>query len=128
MKSSRVVEVSRWVAVLCVALLISACQELTGGLSSERLASESTVAATVAATDVQPVSASNPSSAARDALARCHVGDQYRIEQVSAMGEIGEARDLGHYVPVTGREPQLKDHGPAWVIQFKGDLVQRTEV
>jgi len=67
-----------------------------------------------------PVSISNPSAGAKDALARCHIGDQYAIEQVASMGQVPLAKDLPHYVPLTGREPQLSDNGPAWVIRLRG--------
>ena len=44
------------------------------------------------------------------------------------MGEIPLAKDLLRYVPLTGREPQLKEVSPAWVIQFKGDLPEGAEI
>jgi hypothetical protein len=61
-------------------------------------------------------------------LAKCHIGDQFSIEQVGGMGQVPSAKDLLHYVPLTGREPQLKEVGSAWVVQFHGDIQQRTEV
>jgi hypothetical protein len=71
---------------------------------------------------VAPISASNPGSAAQAVLDKCHVGDMIPLTQVSAMGQISSAKDLVHYVPLTGREPQLKENGPAWVIQIHGDV------
>ena len=40
-------------------------------------------------------------------------------------GQIPSARDIGHYVPMTGRERELNADSPAWVIQFRGDLPMR---
>ena len=75
--------------------------------------------------DLPPVSISNPSEGARDAFAKCHVGDQYPIESVAGMAQVPSARDLFHYVPLTGREREFKVDRPAWVIQFHGDLPDR---
>ena len=75
--------------------------------------------------DVLPVSISNPGEGALDAFAKCHVGDQFSIEQVAGMGQVSSATDLFHYVPLTGREPEFKADNPAWVIQFRGELPMR---
>jgi hypothetical protein len=77
--------------------------------------------------DIQPVSASKPGPEAADVMSKCHVGDgdSVSLKQVTGMGKIASAADLPHYVPLTGREPQLKDPGPAWVIQVKGDIPQK---
>jgi hypothetical protein len=75
--------------------------------------------------DLVPVSISNPSPGAADAFAKCHLGDQYSFDHVAGMGQVPTAMDLLHYVPLNGREPQLKEDGPAWVIQFRGDLPMR---
>jgi hypothetical protein len=83
---------------------------------------------TLATGDLAPVSISNPSSGAKDAFAKCQIGDQLSIEQVGGMGQVPSAKDLPHYVPLTGREPQLKENSPAWVIQFRGDMPQAAEV
>jgi hypothetical protein len=75
-------------------------------------------------TEVTPVSASKPSAGAADAFAKCHVGDMILLSRVSGMGLVASARNLAHYVPLTRREPQLKEDGPAWVIQIRGDVPQ----
>lgn len=41
------------------------------------------------------------------------------------MALIPAAKDVGLYVPLTGREPLLQEDGPAWVIQITGDVQQR---
>jgi hypothetical protein len=84
-------------------------------------------AMSIAAGDIPPVSASKPGAAAADAMAKCHVGDgdTVSITQVTGMGQIPSAADLPRYVPLTGREPQLHDPGPAWVIQIEGDVRQK---
>ena len=74
--------------------------------------------------DLVAVSASHPSAAAVDALAKCHIGDMIVIKKVAGMAQLPVAADLLHYAPLTGREPQLKEAGPVWVIQIKGDVQQ----
>jgi hypothetical protein len=83
---------------------------------------------TLPAGDLSAVSISNPGPGAKDALDKCHIGDQFSIKQVGGMGQVPSAKDLLHYVPLTGREPQLKEVGPGWVIQFHGDIAQGAEV
>ena len=75
-------------------------------------------------TEVAPVSASKPSADAAEAFAKCHIGDMILISRVTGMGQIASAKNLAHYIPLTGREPQLKEDGPAWVIQIRGDVPQ----
>ena len=74
---------------------------------------------------ISPVSISNPSPGAKDAFEKCHIGDMIPIEKVAGMGQVSSAKDLLHYVPLTGREPQLQEESPAWVIQITGELRQR---
>ena len=74
--------------------------------------------------DVRAVSASNPSAGALDAMAKCHIGDMIPIAKVTGMGQIASATDLYRYIPLTGREPQLREEGPAWIIQVHAELPQ----
>jgi hypothetical protein len=71
-----------------------------------------------------PVSATKPAAEAAAALAACHIGDLVPISNVSGMAQIASAADLVRYVPLTGREPQPKASGPAWIIQIHGDVQQ----
>jgi hypothetical protein len=75
--------------------------------------------------ELAAVSASNPGPDAEAALEKCHIGDQIPLDRVVAMAKIPFARDLAHYIPLTGREPQLTEPGPAWVIQVQGDVQER---
>ena len=74
---------------------------------------------------ISPVSISNPSPGAKDAFEKCHIGDMIPIEKVAGMGQVSSAKDLLHYVALTGREPQLQEESPAWVIQITGEVQQR---
>jgi hypothetical protein len=85
---------------------------------------ESPPIASALADVLAPVSRSNPAPGAADALAKCHIGDTIPIDKVTGMGEIGAASDVTRYVRLTGREPQLRDAGPAWVITVRADLPQ----
>jgi hypothetical protein len=75
---------------------------------------------------ITPISASSPSAAAKVALAKCHVGDDDLIpfKSVTGAGQIASAKDLGHYLPLTGREPQLGESGPAWIVTVHAELPQ----
>lgn len=71
------------------------------------------------------VSASTPTAQAAEVLASCQIGDMIPIAMVSGMAELQNAGDLPRYVPLTGREPQLKASGSVWVVQVRGDVQQR---
>lgn len=58
-------------------------------------------------------------------MAKCHIGDMIVADKVAGMGLLPSAPDILRYVPLTGREPQLKEPGPVWVIQIRGDVQQR---
>lgn len=77
--------------------------------------------------ELQQISVSNLGSEAFGILAKCHVsaGDQVSFDRVVGMAKIPTAADIVHYVPLSGREPQLRDPGPAWVVQLRGDFLQR---
>lgn len=74
------------------------------------------------------VSASHPSAEAAAVFATCRIGEFIPINEIDGMAKLPAAADLAHYVPVTGREPLLKQSGPVWVIQIKGDVPARQEI
>jgi hypothetical protein len=74
------------------------------------------------------VSASHPSAEAAAVFATCRIGEFIPINEVAGMAKLPTAGDLTHYIPLTGREPLLKEPGPLWVIQIKGDVPQRLEI
>lgn len=119
----------RWVALALVLLLLVVVVVLTAfdvplGRGDGRILRPTTSAAT----GLAPVSISNLSDGARETFAKCHIGDQFSTEQVAGMGQVPSARDLFHYVPLTGREPEFDADVPAWVIQFRGDIPMRSGV
>lgn len=73
---------------------------------------------------ILPVSAADPGQEAAKVLAKCNIGEQIPLDKVTGMGKVPSASDLGDYVPLTGREPQLKEAGPAWVVTISADLPQ----
>ncbi len=115
-------------ALLAVILAVAACTVGTSQAPAQpataRTPARSPSIPPSLATDVVPVSRSHPAPGAADALAKCHVGDTIPIDQVTGMGELGSPSDVTRYVPLTGREPQLRDAGPAWVIAVRADLPQ----
>jgi hypothetical protein len=122
---------SRWLACAGGALMLAACTAGGGAIVSTVPDQTPTPSMAVIPTsptgDLSPVSISNPSRGAKDAFAKCHIGDQFSVEQVAGMGQVPSTTDLFHYVPLTGREPEFKSDGPAWVIQFRGDIPMRSE-
>lgn len=73
---------------------------------------------------IAAISASKPGAEAAAVLAQCNVGEQITIDKVTGMGKIASASDLARYVPLTGREPQLKERGPAWIVTVAAELPQ----
>jgi hypothetical protein len=71
------------------------------------------------------VSASHPSGEAADVMAKCRIGEFVPIHEVGGMAKLPAASDLTHYIPLTGREPLLREPGPIWVIQIRGDVPQQ---
>jgi hypothetical protein len=125
----------RLVLITAIAALVAGCSApgavVTAPPSNEESpaatpVSTPRVTASADASPLDPVSASHPSKEAADAMAKCHIGkdDMIPIERVAGMGLVPSAADLQHYVPLTGREPQLKEPGPAWVVLVKGDVQQ----
>jgi hypothetical protein len=70
---------------------------------------------------VKPVSISSASADEQRALDMC-ISFTFRVEDVAGMGKIPRARDAYKYVPLTGREPDLKNDRPAWIVAFQGEL------
>lgn len=91
--------------------------------SSAVVASPNATVATSGA-DMVAVSASKPSAAAQAALNKCGIGDQIELKKVTGMGMIASPGDLPHYVPLTGREPQLAESGSAWIVTVHADIPQ----
>jgi hypothetical protein len=89
---------------------------------------EATPSATTSAgpPELQQVSASNPGSQALGVLGLCQIGAGYQVslDRVVGMAKLTTAADIVHYVPLSGREPQLRDPGPAWVVELRGDIPQ----
>jgi hypothetical protein len=120
------------VAMAAIPLFASGCSTAGAVVTEPPDPKPSTVAVRPAATDSLPidlsldaVSASAPTTEAAGVLAACHVGDMITIDKVSGMAELPSAVDLPHFVPFTGREPQLKASGTVWVVQIRGDVQQR---
>lgn len=71
---------------------------------------------------IEPVSLSDPSSEAADALRICQVADNIGADMVSGMGRIDHARDAVRYASLTGVEPEIQTDAPAWIVTFKGEV------
>lgn len=73
-------------------------------------------------TTLTPVSRSNPGPEAQAAIDACNL-DPTRI---SGMAKLGDAAELPQYVRLTGKEPELREHKPVWVITYSGRFTIRT--
>ena len=76
--------------------------------------------------DVRAVSLANPGAEATSVMAKCQIGSVIPTSEVVGMGKIDSVKDVVRFINLTGREPQLNDEGPAWIVQIKGDLHQPT--
>ena len=70
------------------------------------------------------VSRSHPSAEADAALTRCQIDLTASRLKVTAMGLLSNPKDAVRFVGLTGREPQLTDTGPMWLITTSGELIQ----
>ena len=120
-------------SAMAVVILLSACTSAgapgtgTADPSATNLPSPTVTRETLQpGIDIGQVSASDPSAAAKAVFAKCHIGemDMVPLDNVTGMGLIEAAKDLEHYVPLTGREPQLNESGPAWIVTVRYDLPQ----
>jgi hypothetical protein len=76
--------------------------------------------------DIVGVSLSKPTADSKAVFAACHIGDldQVPIAKVTGVGELASMKDILHYVPLTGREPQIKESGPVWIVTVHYDMFQ----
>jgi hypothetical protein len=67
-----------------------------------------------------------PTPEQAEVLVKCQVGDGMPIDpkQVIGMAELADGAEITHFVPLSGREPQLKDPDPVWVVQVSGEIPQ----
>lgn len=119
-------------SIVTLSLLASACTSTLAPVTTETdvlktpsLPSPSTPTLQASA-DIVAVSVSKPTVEAQDIFGKCHIGDDDLVpfKYVTGMGKIESARDLLHYVPLTGREPQLAESGPAWIVTVHRNLPQ----
>lgn len=122
----------RVLAVLSLSLTALACVAPTGLVLESgaapsptqpaRSAAPASQTASTTSGELVAISGSAPSAGAADAMAKCHIGDMIPMSEVSGMAQLSAAGEITHYVPLTGREPQLRETGPVWVIQIHGDV------
>lgn len=70
------------------------------------------------------VSRSNPSVAAKAALDLCVRPGEMSL--VVGMALLPSARDVGKYMLSSGRDPELQDDTPVWLVQLKGEVTYRS--
>lgn len=124
-------------SVLLVAFFVAACTSSSTSTSSSPEVPDGpgippTAAVTAAPTEaipaeqIQSVSASKPLAEERRVFDSCHIGDDDLVpfDRVTGMGSVAAAKDVVRYVPLTGREPQLKESGTVWMVTIDLDLPQ----
>jgi hypothetical protein len=113
--------------------LLAACSATLAPVTTTKPDANATPAPThiVSATlpvgsDIVGVSLSKPTADSKAVFAACHIGDldQVPIAKVTGVGEIASMKDILHYVPLTGREPQIKAPGPVWIVTVHYDMFQ----
>jgi hypothetical protein len=113
------------IAATVAAWLVSGCTAATPSVPTS--SGSSPVDSRPIAPDIAPVSQSNPGPDAQVALDACLITDStHRLAStlgvgiVEGMGEVVPAHDVSLYVPLTGREPEVRTDAPAWVIATRG--------
>ena len=118
-------------APVVLAALLSACAATGAPVTTTKPGAEATVSpslivsATLAVgSDITGVSLSNLSPDAKTVFAACHLGDEDQIplDRVTGVGVLASTKDVLHYIPLTGREPQLVEEGPIWIVTVDFDL------
>lgn len=97
------------VAALSAALIASCSRPAAGEPSTPSLDS-----------DVTPVSLSSARGLAADGLEGC--GVSMYADQVRGIGVLERSTLLPRYVPLTGREPEIKPDRPAFAVLFEGSI------
>ena len=70
---------------------------------------------------IAAVSISSHPADAEAAFVACNLR-QVGLDHVAGMGLIPSASDMVKYAPLSGREPELRLPGPAWVVQLRGEI------
>jgi hypothetical protein len=70
-----------------------------------------------------PVSRSNPGPEAKAALELCVRPDELAL--VVGMALLPSAREVGRYMLSNGKEPELQDDAPVWLVQLEGPVTYR---
>ena len=73
---------------------------------------------------LMPVSRSKPSPDAKAVLDLCLRPGE--ISLVVGMARLASARDVGKYMLTGGKEPELNDDSPVWLVQLRGKVVYRS--
>ena len=72
---------------------------------------------------IVPISRSNPSPAAKQAMDACQI-EALGTNAVAGAGLVPSASRVRDYAGLTGREPELATSAPAWVFQISGPVPQ----
>jgi hypothetical protein len=128
-RSSQIRVITPVACVFAAAFLVSACTSALAPVTTQPEQSNAPFPSPVVATsragaDIIAVSASKPGAAAQAVLGKCNIGDQIELKNVTGMGMIASPKDLPRYVPLTGREPQLVEAGPAWIVTVHAKIPQ----
>jgi hypothetical protein len=101
----------RWVVAACCSLVVAGC-------AARVPVSSPSGPGAGAANDVMALSLTSAAAPADGDLRACGV-DKY-AEHVKGLGIVASARLLAHYVPLTGREPELQVDEPIFAVQYAG--------
>lgn len=126
---------TRGIQPLCATVLFAAiltgCAATGAPVTTTQTRAEPTIspsvtipAAPASGSDIVGVSLSKLSADAKVVFAACHLGDEDQIplDRVTGVGVLASAEDVLHYIPLTGREPQLAEEGPIWIVTVDFDM------
>lgn len=75
---------------------------------------------------LQVGSVAHPTPEEVEILGKCQVGGDLAIapNQVTGMAKLSDGSEITHFIPLSGREPQLNDPEPVWLLTVHGDIPQ----
>lgn len=110
---------SRVLVAAFAAALIAGCSRPAADSQPTSMATNG-AATSPASDDVVPVSLTSAKGLAADGLEGC--GVSMYADQIRGIGVLERSTMLPRYVPLTGREPEIKPDRPAFAVLFEGSI------
>ena len=122
---SLVIFASATLAISCVSVDVPPIPPMTPSALASTAAPAAVASAVIASSDdaspeVEAVSIGSPTPMAEAGIRACGVRE--RADQIQGIGILSDTNLLAHYLPLTGREPEIKRGGPVFAVLFSGTI------